>query len=83
MSIAKKHKFLLLRIVLNQYYLHSKKDVLAWVRYWLFFCSPTKNLNAIGDAGYFFTNNYKVYKKIKFKNHGDNRDNVKNFGICV
>jgi len=47
-----------------------------------FSAHPLKNLNAIGDAGYLVTNNFKYYKKIKdLSNHGmTNRNKVKNFG---
>ena len=47
-----------------------------------FSAHPLKNLNALGDAGYLTTNNYKYYKKIKsLSNHGmEKRNIIKNFG---
>jgi len=47
-----------------------------------FSAHPLKNLNALGDAGYLTTNNYKYYKKIKsLSNHGmEKRKIIKNFG---
>ena len=47
-----------------------------------FSAHPLKNLNALGDAGYLVTNNFKYYKKIKdLCNLGmTNRNKIKNFG---
>ncbi len=47
-----------------------------------FSAHPLKNLNALGDAGYLVTNNFKHYKKIKdLCNLGmTNRNKIKNFG---
>ena len=47
-----------------------------------FSAHPLKNLNAVGDAGYFITNSKKLYDlATDLKNHGmTNRNIVKNFG---
>ena len=47
-----------------------------------FSAHPLKNLNAVGDAGYFITNSKKICDLAKdLRNHGmTNRNKVKNFG---
>ncbi len=47
-----------------------------------FSAHPLKNLNAIGDAGFLTTNNFKIYKNaILLRNHGiQKRDKVVRFG---
>ena len=47
----------------------------------MFFCSPSKNLNACGDSGYITTNNSEFYKKAKeARNNGMiDRNKVKKF----
>ncbi len=48
-----------------------------------FSAHPLKNLNAIGDAGYFVTNNRKIANKARLlRNHGiEERDKVISFGF--
>ena len=47
-----------------------------------FSAHPLKNLNAVGDAGYFITNSKRISDLAKdLRNHGmTNRDIIKNFG---
>ena len=47
-----------------------------------FSAHPLKNLNAVGDAGYFITNSKRISDLAKdLRNHGmTNRNKVKNFG---
>ena len=47
-----------------------------------FSAHPLKNLNAMGDAGFLTTNNFKIYKNaILLRNHGiKKRDKVSSFG---